>query len=84
MGFRENSGGSKRAYTVTDIQRKRDHVFAVVISYLQECSCSLGSLPHHNGYDQQTWQDGDLSWGAPTHKVTWPFDHVVLGDCVTN
>ena len=32
----------------------------------------------------ETWQDGDLSWWAPTHNVTRPFDHVVLLDHVTN
>ena len=26
----------------------------------------------------QTWQDGDLSWAASTHKVTQPFGHIVL------
>ena len=35
-------------------------------------------------YDHQTWQDGKLLWLAPTHKVTQPFDHVVLKDHMTN
>ena len=32
----------------------------------------------------QTCQGGDLQRGAPTDKVTWSFDHVVLRDHVTN
>ena len=28
--------------------------------------------------DHQTWQDGDFPWRSSTHKVIWPFDHVVL------
>ena len=35
-------------------------------------------------YSYQTWQDGDLPWGGPTHKITWLFDHVVLQDNETN
>ena len=36
---------------------------------------------HKNyAYGHQTWQDGDLPWRVPTHKVTWLFDHVVLRD----
>ena len=30
------------------------------------------------------WQGDDLPWGAPLHKVTSPFSHVVLWDHVTN
>ena len=29
-------------------------------------------------------QSGDLPWGIPTDKTTWPFDYVVLQDHVTN
>ena len=39
-------------------------------------------LHYYIAYCHQTWQGGDLAWGAPTDKVTWPFDHVVLGDYV--
>ena len=35
-------------------------------------------LHYLNAYDQQTWQGSDLSWGATTHKITCPFDHVIL------
>ena len=28
--------------------------------------------------------DGDIQCGAHTHKIASPFDHVVLGDHVTN
>ena len=31
-------------------------------------------LHHHNAYDYQTWQSGDMQRGAYTHKVKWPFD----------
>ena len=37
----------------------------------------------HSAYGHQDWYDGELLWGAPTHKVIWPFDHVVLQDHVT-
>ena len=35
-------------------------------------------LYDYNAYGYQTWQGGDLSQGAPTHKVKWPFNLVVL------
>ena len=35
-----------------------------------------------NGY--QTWKGGELPWGTPIYKVTWPFDHVVFWNQVTN
>ena len=41
-------------------------------------------LHYHNAYGHQIWQGGDLPWGAPIHKITWPFDHVILQDRVTN
>ena len=41
-------------------------------------------LNYHNAYGHQTWQGIDLSWGSPTNKITWPFDHVVLQYHVTN
>ena len=31
----------------------------------------------------QTWHDGSLPWQAPTHKATWPFDHVMIACDVT-
>ena len=37
-------------------------------------------LQYHNANGHQTWQDGNLPWQAPTHKVAWPFDHEVLKD----
>ena len=42
------------------------------------------NLYYQSGYDNQIWQDGNLPKWAPTHKVTWPFDHVVLPDHMTN
>ena len=32
---------------------------------------------YHSTYGQQTWQVGDISWGAPTHKVTSFFNHAI-------
>ena len=39
--------------------------------------CKALYLPFHNTYGPQNWQSGDLQWGNPTFKVTWPFDDVV-------
>ena len=41
-------------------------------------------LYFQTAYDHQTWQYGNLPWWALAHKVTWPFDHLVLRDQVTN
>ena len=41
-------------------------------------------LDFHIDYGYQTWLGGDLPWETPTHKVTWPFDHVVLQDHLIN
>ena len=40
-------------------------------------------LHYQSAYGHQTWQDGNLPWRAPTHKVICLFDHVVLRDDVT-
>ena len=32
---------------------------------------------YHNTCEDQTWLGGDLSWGASTHKDTWPIKHMV-------
>ena len=42
------------------------------------------NLHYNNAYIHQIWQGGKLSWWAVTHKVTWPYDHVVFQDQVTN
>ena len=34
-------------------------------------------LYYHSAYVHRTWWDGGLLWGARTHKVTWPFNHVL-------
>ena len=49
----KNNGGSKRAYTATNIQRKRGPTFAVISPYLPECSFFGGYLYYHNAYDCQ-------------------------------
>ena len=41
-------------------------------------------LHYHNVHGHQSWQCGNLPWSATTHKATWPFDHVVVQDHVTN
>ena len=41
-------------------------------------------IHYYSAYGYQTWQDGNLPWWAPAYKVTWPFDHMVLQDHVTN
>ena len=52
--------------------------------HVESCpSTTKTYLQFHNAYGHQTWQGGVLPWGAPTHKVTWPFDHVVLRDHLT-
>ena len=38
---------------------------------------------YHNDYGHHTWQGSDLPWGAPTHKISWPFNHVVLQNHLT-
>ena len=37
---------------------------------------------YHSGYGHHNLQDGDLPWTAPTHKVTWQFNNLVLKDPV--
>ena len=39
-------------------------------------------LHYHNIYGLQTWQGGDSPQGAPNHKITLLFEHVVLRDQV--
>ena len=41
-------------------------------------------LRYHNIYGQKTCRNGDLTWLIFTHKVKWPYNHVVLQDHVTN
>ena len=41
-------------------------------------------LHFHSVFGHQTWQHGDLPWGAFTHKVTWPYDFVFLQDRIAN
>ena len=44
-------------------------------------------LHYQSTYGHQTRQDGNLSWWAPVHKITWPLDQVVKlkwSDHVTN
>ena len=38
------------------------------------------TLYYHSAYGHQIWQGGNLLWVAPTHKATWPFNHVVVRD----
>ena len=41
-------------------------------------------LDYCNAYGHQNWQGDDLPWEAPTHKVKWSFNDVLLGDHMTN
>ena len=41
-------------------------------------------LQCHSAYGHQIWQDGNLSWLALAHKITWYFNHLVLEDHLTN
>ena len=41
-------------------------------------------LFYQSAYGLQSWQDGNLTWQAPTYKFTWPFDHMVLQGHETN
>ena len=41
-------------------------------------------LHYHSACNHQTWQGGDLPEVAPTDKVVWPIDHVILWDHVSN
>ena len=38
----------------------------------------------NNAHDHQTCQCGDIEWGAPIYKFTWPLNKVVLWGQVTN
>ena len=35
-------------------------------------------LYYNKAYDHQTLQNDDLLWEAITHKITEPFEHVVM------
>ena len=54
------------------------------------CSCKIrwqintSYLLFHWVNSSQKWQGGALLWGAPTHKVIWPFNYLVLSDHVIN
>ena len=39
---------------------------------------------YQSGYDDQTWQDVNSPRWTATHKVTRPFDHVILRGHVTS
>ena len=42
------------------------------------------SFYYHNIYAYQIWQNNNLPWWALTHEVTWPCDHLISRDHVTN
>ena len=42
------------------------------------------NLTCDNTYGHGTCEGGDIPLGAPTHKVIWSFNHVVVWDNVTN
>ena len=65
-----------------------------VVTYLEELiptkllrscdSLKIFYLHFHSVYGHQTWQDDNLPWGIPSHKVIWPFDHFILQNRVIN
>ena len=34
-------------------------------------------LYYHDAYGYKTWQDVDLLWTVSTHKVSWPYNHIL-------
>ena len=52
--------------------------------YARSCKNKPLYLYCQRVYGNLTWQDGHLPWWAWTRKITWPFDHIVLQDHVTN
>ena len=51
---------------------------------LRDSICDLASEPlktwylyYPHPYGHQTWQGGDIQWGAPTYKVKWFLSHVL-------
>ena len=62
----------------------KSHDPLVMWSYEIMWQTETSHLHHHNAYDHQTLQSGNLLWRAPTHKVTWPLNYVVLRDNVIN
>ena len=51
-----------------------------MVTWFRKISCGKLKplfLHYHSAYNHQTWQDNDLPWTAPTHKVTRPFGHIV-------
>ena len=44
----------------------------------------ISYLHHHNIYGHKAWHSSDLTWGAPTYKVTWNFDLIFLQNHVKN
>ena len=46
--------------------------------------CSRGYPRSRDKLQDLPGASGDLPWGVPTHKVTWPFEHVFLRDHMTN
>ena len=38
----------------------------------------------HDTSGHETWQFGNLHWGAASHKVSWPCNHAILQNHLTN
>ena len=70
---------------------KNDKVMAYRERLLRNCHLSFKARGHvrprdklktlnlyyHNDYGQETSQDGDIPQGATTHRVIWPYNHVL-------
>ena len=46
-------------------------------------SMNIFPLNYQNAYGHRTFQDGDIPWGASTHKFAWHINKVVLWGHVT-
>ena len=75
-----------RKYKLTSEGNRRKNAQngnTIIDTIYMKCKCTLISL-----LPQYLWLlelvGCDMPWRGPTHKVTWPFDHVVLWDDVTN
>ena len=77
---------TKLGRMVTNLQQ----LLPIILLYLWLCvlerSFDRGKtyLRQHDVCDHQTWQGCAVPWEDPIHKVTWPLNHMVLQNHVTN
>ena len=56
----------------------------VLCGLVRSCDNFRTYLQYHNALGPLTSQGCDTQWGAPNHKVTWSFNHVVFRGQKTN